>query len=295
MELRHLRYFVAVAEALNFTRAATRLRVAQPALSRQVSDLEEELGVDLLKRTSHGVWLTEEGKLFLTDARGILKLADESVTKVRALARGELGELQVGFLAPLDLHMLPRALAEFQKTTPGVKVTLHDRGSDELCQELRHGTLHLAVMMEPSEEATTGIEFEEIGRYPFFVAMAPDHPLTKLKVVPLDTLVKWPLVVLDRKRNSEFHRILKRVFAPRQPDIAAETGSLNSLITEIGIGTRVAVVSQLFKQAVGNRLSYRRLANTEVAMCVGIARAKNGDLPPAAEKLCATIRKVGKG
>ena len=100
MELRHIRYFVAVAEALNFTKAATRLRVAQPALSRQVADLEDELGVDLLKRTSHGVVLTAEGKLFLEEARAILKRADESITKVRALARGEFGELQVGYLRP---------------------------------------------------------------------------------------------------------------------------------------------------------------------------------------------------
>src|SRR5882762_1393915 len=100
MELRHLRYFVAVAEALNFTKAAVRMRVAQPALSRQVSDLEEELGVDLLKRTSHGVLLTAEGKMFLEDARAMLRHADESVARVRALARGELGELQVGYLPP---------------------------------------------------------------------------------------------------------------------------------------------------------------------------------------------------
>src|SRR5580658_6481644 len=98
MELRHRRYYVAVAEALNFTKAATGLRVAQPALSRQVSDLEEELGVDLLRRTSHGVVLTEEGKLFLEEAQRILKHADESVTRVRALARGEFGELQVGYV-----------------------------------------------------------------------------------------------------------------------------------------------------------------------------------------------------
>src|SRR5246127_4033425 len=101
MELRHLRYFVAVGEALNFTKAAARMRVAQPALSRQVSDLEEELGVDLLKRNSHGVLLTAEGKMFLEDARTMLKLAEESTARVRALARGEVGELQVGFVAPL--------------------------------------------------------------------------------------------------------------------------------------------------------------------------------------------------
>ncbi len=227
MELRHIRYFVAVGEALNFTKAATRMRVAQPALSRQVSDLEDELGVDLLKRTSHGVTLTAEGKLFLEEARAILQRADESVTKVRALARGELGELQVGYVPPLDLHILPRALAEFQKTTPGVKVVLHDRGTDELCDELRNGMLHLALMMQPSEEFMTGVEFEEIGRYPFFVAMASGHPLTKVKTVALESLAKQPLVVLDRRRNSEFHRILKRVFAPLHPNIATESYSVN--------------------------------------------------------------------
>jgi DNA-binding transcriptional LysR family regulator len=295
MELRHLRYFVSVAEALNFTKAAARLRVAQPALSRQVADLEDELGVDLLKRTSHGVVLTAEGKLFLEQARAILQRVDESVTRVRALARGEFGELQVGYVPPLDLHMLPRALAEFQKTTPGVKVVLHDRGTDELCDELRNGRLHLALMMQPSEESIMGIEFEEIGRYPFFVAMAPAHPLTRMKAISLEMLAKQPLVVLDRRRNSEFHRILKRVFAPLHPNIVTESDSVNSLITEIGVGKCVAVVSQLFKEAIGRRLVFRKLVNTDVVMCVGIARAKNGDLTPAGEKLCATIRKVGKG
>lgn len=295
MELRHLRYFVAVAEALNFTQAAERLRLAQPALSRQVADLEEELGVDLFRRTSHGVLLTAEGKLFLEEARGVLQRADESVTKVRALARGEWGELQVGYVPPLELHILPRALAEFQRTTPGVKVVLHDLGTDELCRELRQGALQLALMMQPSEELTAGIEFEEIGRYPFFVAMAPGHALAKRKAIALETLVQQPLVVLDRRRNSEFHRILQRVFAPRRPPIATESDSVNSLITEIGVGRCVAVVSQLFKDAIGKRLTYRRLAGTDVAMCIGLARARNGDLTPAGEKLCATIRKVGRG
>lgn len=294
MELRHLRYFVAVGEALNFTKAATRLHVAQPALSRQVSDLEEELGVDLLRRTSHGVLLTEEGKLFLEEAQGILKRADESVTKVRALARGEFGELQVGYVPPLDLHILPHALAEFQKTTPGVKVVLHDLGSDEICNELRTGMLHLGLMMQPSEESTTGIEFEEIGRYPFFIAMAPGHSLTRMKTISVEMLAKQPLVVLDRRRNSEFHRILKRVFTPLHPNIATQSDSVNSLITEIGVGKCVAVVSQLFKEAIGKRLVYRRLVNTEVTMCLGIARAKNSDLPPAGERLCATMRKAAK-
>src|SRR5262245_18337631 len=125
MELRHRRYFVAVAEALNFTKATARLRLAQPALSRQVADLEDELGVDLLRRTSQCVLLTEEGSCFLAEARAILQLTEESVGMVRALARGEFGELELGYVPPLDLHILPRALAEFRRMTPGVKVALH--------------------------------------------------------------------------------------------------------------------------------------------------------------------------
>src|SRR5256885_16952097 len=97
MELRHLRYFIAVAEAMNFTKAAARLRVAQPSLSRQVQALEDEIGVSLLKRSPRGVTLTAEGKLFLEAARQLMTRADDSVNKVRALARGEFGELHVGY------------------------------------------------------------------------------------------------------------------------------------------------------------------------------------------------------
>ena len=279
---------------MNFTKAAARLRLAQPALSRQIADLEDELGVDLLSRSSHGVRLTEEGKLFLAEARVVLTHVDGAVTKVRALARGEFGELQVGYVPPLDVHILPRALAEFRKTTPGVSVSLHDTGTDGICQELRAGKLHLALMMEPHEELLTGIVFEEIGRYPFFVAMAPGHPLARMKAVTRETLEPHSLVVLDRKKNSEFHRILKRVLAPGRPNVAVESDSVNSLITEVSSGRCVAVVSQLFKEAVGKRLLYRKLVDAGAAMVIGIARAKDGDMPPAAEKLCATIRKLGR-
>src|SRR6266545_1810116 len=145
MELRHLRYFLAVADALNFTKAAALLRVAQPALSRRVQDLEDEIGVDLLKRSPRGVVLTAEGKVFLVKTRHILKLADESVEQVRALARGEYGELHVGYAPTPTVEILPPALAAFQKAFPRVKVLLHDLASDELIAGLQNGTLELAV------------------------------------------------------------------------------------------------------------------------------------------------------
>src|SRR3981081_479448 len=113
MELRHLRYFLGVGEALNFTKAAAQLRVAQPALSRQVQDLKDEIGVNLLRRSPRGVTLTAEGKLFLEEARELLKRTGESVEKVRALARAEYGELHVVYRAP-TMEILPPPLAAFR-------------------------------------------------------------------------------------------------------------------------------------------------------------------------------------
>ena len=118
MELRHLRYFLAVAEELSFTKAAAKLHIAQPALGRQVQDVEDEIGVDLLSRSPRGVTLTAEGKLFLAEVRELLKRCDESVEKVRALARGEYGELHIGYVAIPTVEILPPALAAFQKGVP---------------------------------------------------------------------------------------------------------------------------------------------------------------------------------
>src|SRR5882757_2224390 len=125
--------------------------------------------------------------------------------------------------------------------------------------------------------------------------MAPCHPLSRMKNIPVKMLVAQPLVVLRRRNNSEYHRVLQKVFSPLRPNIATESDSMNSLITEVGIGRSVAVVSQIFKEAIGKRLLYRPLADTAATMCVGLARAKSGDVTPAGEKLCAAIRKVANG
>src|SRR6266850_7951506 len=194
MELRHLRYFLAVGEALNFTKAAARLRVAQPALSRQIQGLEHEIGVNLLHRSSRGVMLTAEGKLFLEEVRELLKQADESVDKVRALARGEYGELRVGYAPTPTVEILPPALAVFQKAVPRVKLLLHDLSSDEPITGLRDASLELAIMVEPIGEQTAGIEFELLLTYPLSVAMAVAHPFARLKSITLEMLAGEPLI-----------------------------------------------------------------------------------------------------
>src|SRR5437899_5288820 len=242
MELRHLRYFVAVAEALNFTKASARLRVAQPALSRQMTDLEDELGVDLMKRSPRGVTLTAEGKLFLDEVRELLRRAGESVEKVRALARGEYGELHVGYAPSPTVEILPPALAAFQKTVPRVKVLLHDLSSDELIAGLRNATLELAIMVEPFAEQTAGIEFEVLRTYPLCVAMTATHPFARMKSIPLEKLAAEPLIGLRRKDYSEYYYSLDRIFASigTKPPIAVECDSASSLITEVAAGRGIA-------------------------------------------------------
>src|SRR3989475_10257279 len=236
MELRHLRYFLAVGEALNFTKAAAQLRVAQPALSRQVQDLEDEIGVDLIKRRARGVTLTPEGKLFLDEVRELLKRADESVEKVRALARGEYGELHIGYAPSPSVEILPPALAAFQKAAPRVKVLLHGLSSDELITGLQNATLESAVMVrQPVGDETAGIQFELLRSYPLCVAMAATHPFARLKSITLEKLAAEPLVGLRRKDYSEYYRIVERVFASvhAKPRIAEECDSASSLITAL--------------------------------------------------------------
>ena len=169
-----------------------------------MQSLEDEIGVDLMKRSPRGVTLTAEGKLFLDEARQVIARTDESVNKVRALARGEYGELHIGYAPSASVEILPPALAAFQKGAPQVKLVLHDLSSNEMAEALRRGTLDLSIMVRPTEENAVGLEFELLESYPFCVALPARHPLAKLKRVPLTRLVHEPLVSLRQGRIFGF-------------------------------------------------------------------------------------------
>ena len=296
MELRHLRYFLAVGEALNFTKAAARLRVAQPAMSRQIQDLEDEIGVDLLRRSPRGVALTAEGKLFLEEVRELLKRVDESVEKIRALARGEYGELHIGYSSVPTAEILPPALAAFRKAVPDVKLLLHDLSSEELIAGLHNATLELAIMVQPTGKQTPGIEFELLRTYPWCVALSAAHPFARLKSISLEKLAAQPLVVLRRKDYSEYHGILERILAPisAKPRIAVECDSASSVITEVEAGRGIFLAAVL-KRVAGKRLLYRPLTGTTEVQSVGIGRATKGDVTPAGEKFCEILRRLSRG
>ena len=294
MELRHLRYFLVVGEVLNFTKAAARLRVAQPALSRQIQDLEDEIGVALLRRSPRGVTLTAEGKLFLQEVCDVLKRVDESVEKTRALARGEYGELHIGYIPIPTAEILPRTLEAFRKAVPSVKLVLHDLSTDELIGGLRNGTLELAIMVQPIGEQTAGIEFETLRSYAWCVALSRAHPFARLKSIPLEKVAGERLVILSRKSYAEYYRILERIFDPvsAKPRVAMECDSESSLFMEVEAGRAITVVTTIAKLAAGKRLVYRPLTGTTEIQFVGIARATKGDVTPAGEKFCEILRQI---
>src|SRR5499427_30780 len=150
MELRHLKYFVAVAEEQNVTRAAARLHVSQPPLSRQIRELEDELGIAHFVHGAKAVRLTEAGRVFLVEARAVLQRADEAVQTAKAVASGQRGEIHVGYAPSLTVELLPRALRFFQEANPGVRVQLHDLSTREMLRGLRDGKLHLALIIQLS-------------------------------------------------------------------------------------------------------------------------------------------------
>ena len=294
MELRHLRYFLAVGESLSFTKAAARLRVAQPALSRQMRDLEDEIGVHLLRRSPRGVRLTPEGKLFLQEVRELLKLSQESVKKVHAMVRGEHSELHIGYRVPTIVEILPQALAAFQKAEPGVKVLLHELAFDELIAGLRNAALELAILLLPTGEHIAGIEFESLRAYSLCVALNEAHPLAQLESIPLKRLAAEPILGL---RRNDYRRYLDRIFAPTgcKPRIVTECDTFSSILIEVEAGHGIALFAPIYKLAAGKPLLYRRITGTTESLSVGIARAKNGNVTPPGEEFCEILRNVSNG
>jgi DNA-binding transcriptional LysR family regulator len=294
MELRHLRYFLAVGEASNFTKAAAHLRVAQPALSRQVRDLEDEIGVELLRRSPRGVTLTAEGRLFLQEVRELLNRTGESVEKVRALVRGEYSELRVGYAPTLAVEILPPGLAAFRKSVPTTKVLLYELSNDKLISGLRDGKLDLAIIFQLKGAQTAGIEFELLRTYPLCVALAATHPFTRQKSVPLEKVAAEPLIGLCRREYPGFHRNLNRIFAPVgvKPRFAVECDTISSVFLEVEAGRGIALFMPILKLVAGKSLLYRPVTGARELASIGIARATKGEVTPAGEKFCEILRKT---
>ncbi len=295
MELRHLRYFVAVAEKENVSRAALKLRVSQPGISRQIRDLEDEIGGQLFKRSAKSLKLTEAGAVFLAEAKAILLRADEAVQAVRAVMNGERGQIQVGYAPSPTVELLPCALHAFQNLAPDVRVTLHDLSSEEMLRGLHEGKLDMCLMVKPSVKALRGLKFDLLREYPTCVAMSPRHPLAKSKSVSLKQLAQEPLLAYSRADYPEYHVMLEEVFrlSARKPRVVEEHDSASGLITAAEIGRGVALVPSCFAHFTGGRIKLRPLLPVPAALPVGAAYNPK-KFPVAAQKFLQAARSTQK-
>ena len=279
MELRHLRYFVAVAEEQNITRAAARLRVSQPPLSRQIRDLEDELGVELLSRSAHAVRLTEAGRHFFGEAKAVLQRAAEAVASTKDVASGLQGDIDIGYAPSLSVDLLPRALQLFQQECPGVRAHLHDLTTEELVAGVRDARLNVALVIRPASGASRGLSFDMLKTYPVRVAVSPSHSLARSRGVELDRLRSERLIGYTRKDYPEYHAWVTALFGGKVPRLAEEHDSVSSLIAAVESGRGVALVSQSLACLAGPRLKLRPLRPSPQPMAVGAIHLTEGATP----------------
>jgi DNA-binding transcriptional LysR family regulator len=285
MELRHLRYFVAVAEEQNVTRAAARLHVSQPPLTRQIQDLEDELGVLLFARSGKAIRLTDAGRVFLNEARASLKRVEEAVQAVRAAAAGDHGEWHLGYAPTPTAEVLPKLLKAFRKQFPKIRVRLHDCSSPEMLAGLREGRLHAALMMQPTKQAARNIVFLEFKTYPVGVVVAANHPFARRRKMTLKEACTEPVVVYSRKEYPDYYEFLARSVGAhvKKLNVVEECDSGTSLAAAVESGRGLAICAAIFAATAGQRLTFVPLDPGPPPAVVGMAhrREKNASTTQA--------------
>lgn len=254
MELRHLRYFVAVAEELHFGRAAQRLQMTQQPLSQQIRDLEAELGVELFHRTKRQVRLTEAGRAFLEQAYQLLAKAEQAVQVARLADQGQFGRLVVGLCGLATYSVLPRVLKAFRERSPNVELELHQMTSSGQVQALQDRQIHLGFVTPPVHDETLTIKL--MLQEPFVVLLPETHPLATQLEVPLQALANDSFILVPRNSEPGYYdrciSLLKQAgFAPRVSQQATEMQTILSLVAAgLGVSLFPASARTLYREGV---------------------------------------------
>jgi DNA-binding transcriptional LysR family regulator len=244
MELRHLRYFVAVADELNFTRAAEKLHLTQPSLTRQVHNLEEELGVRLLNRIKNQVSLTEEGKSFLVDAKRLVAASLESIKAVRRFSRGESSQLNLGYLFKFNFDLLPATLRTFYKDCPEIAVNLFDMSPSEQLRALEARKIDLGfvgVRPPDTKKGSEALNWECVAHHSVVVVLPIRHPLAKKNLVKIADLKSLFFVAMSEETHPGSRAWLTGIcelagYTPRiLQDVELETGIMTFVAEGLGV------------------------------------------------------------
>ncbi len=269
MELRHLRYFVAVAAELHFGRAAERLHMAQPPLSQQIRQLETEIGFELFHRTKRSVQLTEAGQLFLVRVQALFAQLDQAIELGRQVSRGELGQLVVGFVGSAAYNVLPPILQRMRKQVPGVVLELRESTTVQQLQWVVEGHIDVGFVRPPVD--LPGLESEVIFQESLMVALPESHPLCEAETVSVRLLLHEPFIQFPRALAPGLYDPIISLcqqfgFSPKVVQEAIQMQTIVSLVAaEMGVAIVPASLQNL--QRVG--VVYKPLA--EVTPLVAIA------------------------
>lgn len=236
MELRHLRYFITVAEELNFSKAALKLYTAQPSLSQQIKDLEEDVGVKLLNRTKRKVELTEEGAVFLEQARLTLAQADKAIAMARQVSQAKQQMLRIGFVPVAEMKIFPYVLPNLRVQNPDLKIELLSLNNTEQMKLLKKGELDLTFTRYNfnSDE----IESQFVIREPLIFILPKDHPLAKYDRIPVKALNGIDFIIPSAEQSLILHNAILD-FAKANGiefNIVQKTNNILFNINSIGIG-----------------------------------------------------------
>jgi DNA-binding transcriptional LysR family regulator len=290
VELRHLRYFVAVAEERHFGRAAERLHMAQPPLSQQIRRLETELGVTLLYRTTRSVEVAPAGEVLLTRAKEVLAAVDGAIEDTRRAARGEFGHLAIGFTGSATYALLPRLAAALRGALPGVVLDL--RGellTPAQVGGLLDGTLDLGVLRPPVRERSLSVE---VVRSDALIAVLPKaHRLAAADAVPLEELADEPFVVYPSHFRSVTHDAVEETCAAHGflPRVALEVSETSTLVSFVAAGFGVSLVPGSVRHMTVEGAVYRPLAGDAATVELALAWRRD-DVTPMLERALEIIR-----
>lgn len=282
MELRHLRYFVAVAEELNFTRAAALLHIGQPPLSMQIRDLESELGLRLFERTQRRVALTPAGQCFLEHAYRILGGVREAVEAAQRAARGELGELRVGFTSSLPFtDLLPDALHAYRRRYPAVRLHLREMFTPDQFGAIARGELDVGFVRLQGGRAPGGIALREIARNPLRLVVNAGHRLAGAGAVSLAELRDEDFISFPADVGTDLPAVLRGLcrqagFEPRIVQMAREA------TTQIGLvaaGLGVAVLPAPLETVRMPRVRYLAIRDADAQFRLAVATAEGAASP----------------
>lgn len=261
MEIRQLRYFIAVAEHLNFSEAAKRLFVAQPAVSQQIASLERSLGLKLFNRDKHSVKLTPAGRVFLNDAVDLLNRSEEAMKRVKRAAIGEVGQLRIGFLNAPVKSFLPGLVKEFRDKFPHIQIGLNHYQTGEIVEKLRNDDIDIAFTMVFRKQDVAGWEHKVLFTQPYCVFMNQDHHLAQKERISIHDIVHEPFVMLSRNESPQGYDHLFTLFANHGflPNIAIQAERIETVLMFVESGLGIAVLPKHLKVYANPTLRYGQI------------------------------------